>query len=130
MPEPGNRTRPATETLASEASVTFEANGCVMGYWKDVFIVVWATQATVEHVAEFAKLAALMVSQNERVSTVQVLAPGSTVPTPDARAAINGLIEQYADQLICCAAPLEGSGFWASTMRSFLTGLQLSLIHI
>ena len=66
-----------------------------------------------------------MLQQYTRASTVQVLAPGSTVPTAEARAALITLIEQYADHLVCCAAPLEGSGFWASTMRSFLTGLQL-----
>jgi hypothetical protein len=106
-------------------SITFEAEGCVMGYWHDIAIVVWATQATVPLIEEFARLAEQVTQRHPRVSTVQLLATGSTIPTPDARAALNDLIARYADRAVGCAAIMEGSGFWASMMRSFLTGLQL-----
>lgn len=96
-----------------------------MGYWHDTAIVVWATQATVPLITEFSRLAEVMMERHTRASTVQILAPGSTIPTPDARVALNEVIARYADRLIGCAAIMEGSGFWASMMRSFLTGLQL-----
>ena len=125
MPEPAKSSPPASDAATTSVTVTFEGDGCVMGYWREVFIVVWATQATLEHMTAFGRLAERMVGEHGKASTIQVLTPGSTVPTPDARAELNGLSERYADRLICCAAPLEGAGFWASTMRSFLTGLQL-----
>ena len=106
-------------------SITFETDGCVMGYWQDTAIVVWATQATVPLIEEFARLADIMMERHSRASTVQILAGGSTIPTPDARIALNALIARYADRIVGCAAIMEGSGFWASMMRSFLTGLQL-----
>jgi hypothetical protein len=74
---------------------------------------------------ELTRLAEVMAQRSSRVTTVQFLAAGSSIPTPDARAALNEMIVRYADRLIACAAIMEGTGFWASMMRSFLTGLQL-----
>ena len=121
----GAQLRAAGETSDACAIPTFEADGCVMARWRDVAVVVWATQATAVHIAEFERLAELMFAEYPRVSTVQLLTRGASVPTPEAREALNGLIERHASKLICCATTLEGAGFWASTMRSFLTGLQL-----
>lgn len=96
-----------------------------MGYIKDISIVVWATQATLELATQFAQLTDQLAREHPRLSTVHILTPTSTVPNAEARTIINGLIVQYTPRLVGCAALLEGSGFWASAMRSFLTGLQL-----
>jgi len=113
------------DTRTEHATLTFETDGCVMAYRADISIVVWATQATAELANQFASLTADVARAHPRMSTVQILAPGAAVPTPEAREIINGLIVQYAPRLVGCAALLEGSGFWASAMRSFLTSLQL-----
>ena len=113
------------DTRSEHATLTFETDGCVMAYHNDISIVVWAKQADAELANQFAALIADVARAHPRMSTVQILAPGAAVPTPEAREIINGLIVQYAPRLIGCAALLEGTGFWASAMRSFLTSLQL-----
>jgi hypothetical protein len=108
-----------------EVSIRFEAPGCVMGHWRNIVFTVWATPATLPLIEELEKLSRHVLRDNVKVSTVQLLINGAAVPPSEARVALNDLIVRYTDQLACFVTLVEGSGFWASALRSFLTGLSV-----
>jgi hypothetical protein len=110
-------------------SITYAADGCVMGSWKNVSIVVWGTPATMPLVSELNKLSEMIIAAHPKVSTIQMIVQGAGVPDSETRAAIDKLIESYASNMTCNAMLIEGSGFWASAMRGFLTSLQLLQRH-
>jgi hypothetical protein len=105
--------------------VTFAADGCVMGYWNGVSIVTWGTQATTALLAELEKMSEQLLAQKPRVSTVQMVVDGTPLPAADARAALGALTQRYAQHMVCAATLLQGSGFWASAIRSLITSMQM-----
>lgn len=106
-------------------TITFAADGCVMGYWRDLSVAVWATQATMPLVLELNKLADLLDSQHPLTSSVHLVINNAPVPASDARNALDALTKRYEDKLQCVVTMVEASGFMASAMRSFLTGLHV-----
>jgi len=96
------------------------------GSWRDVNICIWLQQATGPTVARFDKIAESMIAEHPAgISSVQLIANGAAVPTAEARRGLLRMMKQYANDLACVAIHLGGSGFWASTMSSFLTGMRL-----
>jgi hypothetical protein len=110
--------------MASPA-ISFETDGCVMGSWKNITIVVWGTQATVALVSELARFSDELVKLHPKLSTVHMIINGAPMPDTETRMALESLSERYTDQIACAGTLIEGGGFWASAMRSFLTGLNL-----
>jgi hypothetical protein len=115
----------APEAAARELpTITFETSGCVMGHWKNVTLVVWGAQATVPLIAELTKLSEKVFEQYRMASAVHLAVNHARPPASDARAALEELTARYQNQLACAAILIEGSGFWASAIRSVLTGLE------
>jgi hypothetical protein len=59
----------------------------------------------------------------EGISAVHIVANGVALPESATRAELNRLTDKYAPSLACFGTVIEGSGFWASAMQSFVTGL-------
>lgn len=116
---------PEQRAPAELPTITFAADGCVMGYWRDLSIAVWAAQATMPLVVELNKLAELVDSKYPLTSSVHLIINNAPVPASDARAALDALTKRYEDKLQCVVTMVEASGFMASAMRSFLTGLHV-----
>ena len=94
--------------------------------WENTTLIVWAAQATGAALERLAVISATMVeSCPEGVSNIHIVAHGAPLPTPEARAGFVRLMEQYEAQLACVAVVLEGSGFWAATLRSVITGMRM-----
>jgi hypothetical protein len=49
----------------------------------------------------------------------------AALPTNEARERLKGLMDNYGSQIACVAVIIVGSGFWASTLRSVITGMHL-----
>jgi hypothetical protein len=49
---------------------------------------------------------------------------GALLPTPEARAGFLQMMRDHAEQLANVAVVVGGSGFWASMMRSAVTGMR------
>ena len=47
------------------------------------------------------------------------------MPTAEARREFIRIMKRYANDIACVAVHLGGSGFWASTTSSFITGMRL-----
>jgi hypothetical protein len=106
-------------------TIAFAADGCVIGHWRNLSIAVWATQATVPLVSEFAKVAELLYATHALTSTVHLIINDAPVPGADARAMFDALTKRFLGKVLCSVTVIESSGFLASAMRSFLTGLLL-----
>lgn len=105
--------------------LTYAAQGCVMGHWRAVGVVVWATQAIEPHVQEMAKLADVIGRTHLRGSNVTLAINRAPLPTYDARRGIHELTRRYEKTIVCSATLIEGGGFWSSAVRSLVTSLHL-----
>jgi hypothetical protein len=123
MPPPDPEHRRPPSMFTELPRITFASDGCVMGAWGSISLVVWATQATLPLAQEFEKLADEMFAAHARASSVHLIINAAPLPTAEARAVFNEVTERYVDRVGCTATMVEGDGFWASAMRSFLTGI-------
>jgi hypothetical protein len=96
-----------------------------MGHWKNVSIAVWATQATAALLCELEKLEDSMIASKSRTSVVHLVVKGASLPGAEARARLMDMQQRYAANIVCAAVLLQGSGFWASALRSLITSMQM-----
>lgn len=88
--------------------------------YRNISIAVWVGQATrpaVEALIETQKK--LIALHPNGHSAVSFILDGLPAPTPDAQAIVTRVFEARS-QIACLAIILEGSGFWASGLRSML----------
>jgi hypothetical protein len=98
----------------------------LLSTWGNVAITAWGTQGTAPLVARHAQcLAELARRYPEGFSSLHLIGKQAPLPTPEARAKLSEILEQYHATLACVGVVLEGSGFWASAIRSFILGLRL-----
>lgn len=96
-----------------------------MAHWRGIGIIVWATQATALHAQEMAKLSEEIGKTQPRGSSVSLAVNRAPLPTYEARRAIHELTRRNEKNIVCAATLIEGTGFWASAIRSLVTSLHL-----
>lgn len=116
---------PATPVQGSSPTITFAADGCVMGYVQNVLITIWAGQQTVPLIGHFGTLAEILTARYPKTSAAHVLLPTASMPTGEARKALEELSDRYESRVACVATMITGSGFWPSAMRGLVTSLQV-----
>jgi hypothetical protein len=84
---------------------------------------------TAEHVQAFMVLAKQLCEVYPKSSNVTLVMRESELPGSEARIALEELTAQYAGYIHSVALVIDGDGFWASMIRSFLTGLHLLRGH-
>ncbi|HKU38024.1 MAG TPA: hypothetical protein VJR89_07755 [Polyangiales bacterium] len=109
----------------SELVISYAAPACVIGHVRNMTFSAWDTAPTVEHVEAFMALAASLTVTYPKSSNVTLVLRNTELPGTDAKAALEVLTAQYARSIHSVALVIEGGGFWASMIRSFLTGLHL-----
>jgi hypothetical protein len=121
-PEPRN---PARDTSAATLpEVRHEAAGVVMAVWKNVALHVWTVQATPAMVAKLDEFSRVFISAHpEGISAIHIIAKGAPLPDKEVREQLREVSDRYSKHLACVCHIVEGSGFWASALQSFLTGL-------
>lgn len=94
--------------------------------WENVAINAWATQPNGPAVDVLAQLTERSLREcPEGIASIHCIASGAGLPTPDARARLGEIAKRYDKHLLCVAILLRGDGFWASAVRSALTGIVL-----
>jgi hypothetical protein len=95
--------------------------------WNEIMFVKWEQAAEVESVARLEKLVQDFRSRHPtgRLSGVHLIADGVGLPTPEARTRLMALIKEGSAHFGAVAIVVGGTGFVASAVRSFLTGLRL-----
>lgn len=96
-----------------------------MAEWQNILITAWATQPTGALVDAFAQRATALFERYEKLSAAHVLLDGAAMPSAEARHALQALAERYRGRLACVGTVIAGTGFWASAMRGFVTGMHV-----
>jgi hypothetical protein len=95
-----------------------------MATYKNLTIVIWATQATLPLVEHLGQLSETMIAAHpEGVSAIHVIQNGAPLPTAEARQQLSVLTNRYSPLMACAATLIGGEGFWASAMRGIVTSI-------
>ena len=113
-------------SVAPAARVLHEERGCLIGTFENVVVAVWMTQATGPLAEKLGEVAGVFAAEHpEGFSNVHVISRTPPIPTGEARAQFIAMMRRYSDQVACIGTVLEGTGFWASAVRSFIVGIRL-----
>jgi hypothetical protein len=132
---PAPRTGPARPDVLADAArrarleaptvLDSEPGAFLFGAWKNVFVGVWESQATIPAVDRMVKATdTLSELYPTGRSTIHIVAHGAALPTADVRTYFANTLKKNADNLACVAVVIGGTGFWTSALRSFVTGLR------
>ena len=113
-------------TRADESIVLDSEPGAfIFGSWKNVFIGIWESQATMAAVDRMVKATDTMTELHPTGrSTIHIVVHGAGLPSADVRTHFVDVLKKNADQIACVAVVVGGTGFWTSALRSFVTGLR------
>lgn len=98
-------------------------DGCEIAIAEGVIVVVWTQQATppgVEHLRGVTQRVAAMSEQG--FSVMHLIAPGISLPDAQTRGMLSKLAIEFSP-VKSLAIVIPGTGFWASAMRSMVTGI-------
>jgi hypothetical protein len=114
---------PTASDKSSGGRIHFEQGGVVIASWRNVGVIFWGSQATIEAVRAIGAMGAELLKAHGQLSMVQVIPDNVPMPTDDARAALLKLTSIATPNMASAVFVLSGDGFWASAMRSFLTNV-------
>lgn len=91
-----------------------------------VAIVAWIGRLETDSAEQYARFYHEFIARlgGGRASFVHLCTERVALPSSGARATLTKLSEN-GDPLACVSVVIEGSGFWASAVRGFLTGMRL-----
>ena len=108
------------------ALMAYEPGAYAFYRWDDIAVNVWLSHPTGEAVRVLARLTEESSQCNPQgLSSIHWIENAAGLPTPDARHELAEIVRHYEGHIICVAVLLRGSGFWASAVRSALTGVAL-----
>jgi hypothetical protein len=112
--------RVTTQLLHAEPGIcAFRCAGNVVAH-------VWRGQMTDDIARRFVRInEAVILAHPEGISFVSWIQEGAPLPSPGARKIVSEIMGKYSSSIACVAVIAEGSGFWASAMRSAATGIGL-----
>jgi hypothetical protein len=88
-------------------------------------IVSWTSRATGAAATRLSDVTQRMTASHPSgISAIHLIANNVGVPTPEGRSGIMKIMNDKAKSLACVAVVVGGTGFWASTMRSVVTGMR------
>jgi len=118
-----------THTVPTELVLQDSEPGSYSFYsWQNIVIACWSTHGTGPAMQRFARVRdALDRRHPTGVSVVWLIADRAGLPTPEARASAQQLIERYRERRAALAVVIFGEGFWLSAMRAANTGVQSQL---
>ena len=88
--------------------------------WQNLTLAVWVGQATGASVRNLGEISREMIRRHpEGHSSVVFILDKIPAPTPEAREVLDKVFHARND-LACVSVVIEGSGFWASGMRSLM----------
>jgi hypothetical protein len=122
---PSARVQPSEGVADSRnLEVLHDSGGFVMATWKNVAIHVWTVDATMALVNALDRLSATFTSVHpEGISAIHIITKNAPLPPADVRDELGKVTKRHANRLACVCHVVEGSGFWASALHGFLTGL-------
>lgn len=105
--------------------IEVEPGVCCVGGWANVSISRWVGPGTVAAVERLARVGdELRAQYPSGLSSVHLIAENAGMPTAEAREGLVKLMNRKADRVGCIGIVVGGSGFWASAIRSLITGMR------
>jgi hypothetical protein len=113
-------------SAARGPQIFYETEGCVLAGWQNLLIAIWTTQGTGPLAQKLGELSKpFSKAHPEGFSNVHIIGKKPPLPTGEARDKFLALMDEFSGNVACIGTVLEGSGFWASAVRSFIVGLRL-----
>jgi hypothetical protein len=100
-----------------------EPGGFLFASYHNVVVAIWTGSATLSAVERLTKAAAPVRASTGRGSSVHLIFDSAGLPTEEARAGFVKLSEKSAESIACLGIVVAGTGFWASALRSAMTGI-------
>jgi hypothetical protein len=95
--------------------------------WRNVSITLWTAQATLEAAERVLRLSRQLNREfPEGRSQVMIVSAGTAAPEGRASELLTEIYDPNVSRIVCIAAVLEGSGFWASGIRSRMTNMRIA----
>jgi hypothetical protein len=102
-----------------------EPGVCRIAGLRNIMIIVWSDRANGPAVAKLDVGTKRMVAAYPSgFSAIHLIANKAGVPSPEARSSMMKIMSEQAKSIACVGVVVGGTGFWASTMRSFITGMR------
>jgi hypothetical protein len=97
------------------------------GLWKNVILATWEGRADLPGVASLDKIGRDLRAAHpgQRYSNIHIVLEGVELPTRAAREGFIEIMKSQADSVAAVSVVIQGSGFLASALRSFITGMRL-----
>lgn len=120
FPAPKLPLPPARVPANSVVTLRVEPRIYYYSSWQNLTIAVWVGQATGASVRALGEISREMIRRHpEGHSSVVFILDKIPAPTPEAREILDKVFHSRND-LSCVSVVIEGSGFWASGMRSLM----------
>ena len=95
--------------------------------WRNVSITIWTAQATMDAGERVLRISRELNEQfPEGRSQVMVVADGTLPPDQATSEMMTEIYNPALSRIVCIAAVLEGTGFWASGIRSRMTNMRIA----
>jgi hypothetical protein len=96
--------------------------------WRNISITVWSAQATLAAAERVLRLSRqLNLDFPEGRSQVMIVYSRTPAPEGAASELLTEIYDPRLSRIVCIAAVLEGSGFWASGIRSRMTSMRMAV---
>jgi hypothetical protein len=95
--------------------------------WQNVFAIAWYGKPSAEAARQLGPIAEQVYARAsyEKFSYVHLVANKLELPDPATRTALLDLTHGHSHRTACVAVIVSGAGFWASAIRSFVTGIRV-----
>jgi hypothetical protein len=102
-----------------------EPGTCCAGAWANITVTTWQSRGTVPAIERVARVGSVIRSEcRSGISSIHLIREGAGLPSPEARAALVKLMNTDVETLACVGIVVGGTGFWASAVRSLITGMR------
>jgi len=97
--------------------------------WKNVTIMVWLATPEVAHIERLVRMGDARIASvgGGKLSDIHLVTRGVGLPDADVRSALLTASRTGSPHLAAVGVWLAGSGFWASAVRSLVTGMNVVL---
>jgi hypothetical protein len=93
--------------------------------WRDVFIILWRKQTTMEGVERLMELCNAFAAERPHFFLLTVVEMNAPLPEAKVRERLATFLAQHGQKIKRSAVVFEGSGFRAAAVRGVVTGLTM-----
>lgn len=124
QPRESNADPAQRASLFESPSIIHDEPGFLAATWRNVAIVVWGKQANPSLAKKLEQFSDELLARNPNgISAIHVITSTASLPDSATRAELDRLTKKYATDLAVMGTVIEGTGFWAAAMTSFITSL-------